>query len=586
MLDPSRNDGSPEQRSPWSEHDQVASSSSPALDSFAKSDNQNQLDYLVPEEERADAGTPGETQLPEDPVEDLAQNFSQASTFSGPGMEGSMRTACLQAVERFEAQRDWQPDVVQRVLAELNAVVKANTPSPADQLKREELLQRTCALVEEGLGDWVGMHVEPYGSFVSGLYTPSGDVDIAIEGHRRDRFGGPEVPVVELDKEEKAQILKALSKKLERKRMTKGRIERILFARVPILKYTDLVTGIDCDVSVGSGCARFKSTVLRFLGQLDRRFIALTCLVKKWARTHNMNDASNGTFNSFALTLMVAFHLQTQQPPILPPLCEIFQQAADSVAKDALVRPLHGGRQAAPGVLEAAHARLPEYQGYGAANSATVLELFASFFASFQVAIESWTNKQKMRPVRASTWSGDWTYRRWGKNYLFGVEDPFDITDNCSRTIFAKALPQIVRAFASASYALERLSSADGAMRVLRHLFVEPNPQFLPPPLARQSRNQRQAQQAAAAAANQAVRGLGPRGPPRDQLRQEAIQILDLAPGPGSAFVPSCIPVTPPMSHSVHLQVTSPPRSCLGSLIGAMATHRSCAPRQSPMAKP
>lgn len=48
------------------------------------------------------------------------------------------------------------------------------------------------------------------------------------------------------------------------------------------------------------------------------------------------------------VALQVAFHLQMQQPPILPPLCALFQQSPD-VLKG---RPLHAGQQARDSVLE------------------------------------------------------------------------------------------------------------------------------------------------------------------------------------------------------------------------------------------
>lgn len=67
--------------------------------------------------------------------------------------------------------------------------------------------------------------------------------------------------------------------------------------------------GLDCDVSIASTGARFKSTVLRYLCDIDWRFPALVRLVKLWASTCGMNDATAGTFNSFALTLMVSLLL-------------------------------------------------------------------------------------------------------------------------------------------------------------------------------------------------------------------------------------------------------------------------------------
>ena len=41
-----------------------------------------------------------------------------------------------------------------------------------------------------------------------------------------------------MSKTAKAALLRALSKKLERSRLTSGYIQRILHARVPILKFT------------------------------------------------------------------------------------------------------------------------------------------------------------------------------------------------------------------------------------------------------------------------------------------------------------------------------------------------------------
>ena len=57
--------------------------------------------------------------------------------------------------------------------------------------------------------------------------------------------------------------------------------------------------------------------------QLDRRVRPLVVAVKKWARHSDINDASDNTLSSYALTLMVVFFLQSGvSPPILPCLQE------------------------------------------------------------------------------------------------------------------------------------------------------------------------------------------------------------------------------------------------------------------------
>ena len=43
---------------------------------------------------------------------------------------------------------------------------------------------------------------------------------------------------------------------------------------------------------------------------VDYRVQPLVMLVKKWAKKHDINDASCGTLSSYALTLMVLHYLQ------------------------------------------------------------------------------------------------------------------------------------------------------------------------------------------------------------------------------------------------------------------------------------
>ena len=63
--------------------------------------------------------------------------------------------------------------------------------------------------------------------------------------------------------------------------------------------------GLPCDVGVGSGGARFKSRILGLMDRLDPRYGCLVRLVKAWAKAHDCNSPADGTFNTFALCLMV-----------------------------------------------------------------------------------------------------------------------------------------------------------------------------------------------------------------------------------------------------------------------------------------
>ena len=58
-----------------------------------------------------------------------------------------------------------------------------------------------------------------------------------------------------------------------------------------------------------------------------------------------------------------------------------------------------------------------------------------------------------------STWCGAWTYRAWTKRYCVGVEDPFDCTDNCGRTIAPHASNRVANAFGDAMWSMARINS-------------------------------------------------------------------------------------------------------------------------------
>ena len=67
------------------------------------------------------------------------------------------------------------------------------------------------------------------------------------------------------------------------------------------------------------------------------------------------------------------------------------------------------------------------------------------------------------RHVRISTWGGQLTFRQWGRPYCMGVEDPFDCTDNCSRTFLPRLSSKAAKRFADAAVMLQKLDQSQGA---------------------------------------------------------------------------------------------------------------------------
>ena len=66
-------------------------------------------------------------------------------------------------------------------------LLQSQEPSQQEVAQKEQLIASLNRLVQPGLGEYTGMHVEPYGSFTSGLSNQGGDLDLAVEGRRTGR---------------------------------------------------------------------------------------------------------------------------------------------------------------------------------------------------------------------------------------------------------------------------------------------------------------------------------------------------------------------------------------------------------------
>lgn len=60
--------------------------------------------------------------------------------------------------------------------------------------------------------------------------------------------------------------------------------------------------------------------------RMDDRMRHLVLLVKSWAKSHQIKEASHGSFNSYTLTLLVVLYLQTKDLGLLPPLSILFPE--------------------------------------------------------------------------------------------------------------------------------------------------------------------------------------------------------------------------------------------------------------------
>ncbi|VFQ83451.1 unnamed protein product [Cuscuta campestris] len=153
-----------------------------------------------------------------------------------------------------------------------------------------------------------------------------------------------------------------------------------------------------------------KSKTLYFISLIDERFRKLCFLMKAWAKAQNINSARDRTLNSLSIILLVAFHLQTRNPRILPPFSAILKDGYDAGAVEKSIS---------------------KFKNYGQKNTEGVAELFFTLLLKLSSVKKLWS-----QGLCASTYDGNWIFKTWGRKAArIRVEDFHDGDQNVSRAV-------------------------------------------------------------------------------------------------------------------------------------------------------
>ena len=96
----------------------------------------------------------------------------------------------------------------------------------------------------------------------------------------------------------------------------------------------------------------------------------LVRIVKAWARKKGLNAPKTGTLNSFCLTQLCQFHLQTLRVPRLPPLWTLLPYGTGDAPPPSARRPMHDGARAPASALAATTAGVTRWLKSRAADAA------------------------------------------------------------------------------------------------------------------------------------------------------------------------------------------------------------------------
>ncbi|CAM6061151.1 unnamed protein product [Sphagnum tenellum] len=164
-------------------------------------------------------------------------------------------------------------------------------PTEEEQQQRKAAVERVSAVVKL---IWPSCQVCVFGSFATGLYLPTSDVDVVIlDSGCQVRQDG----------------LKALAKALTRNAVAKN-IQVIGKARVPIVKFVERSSNIAFDISFdvanGPEAADFIKGAMQALPPLR----PLCLVLKIFLQQRELNEVYQGGIGSYALLVMLLAHLQ------------------------------------------------------------------------------------------------------------------------------------------------------------------------------------------------------------------------------------------------------------------------------------
>ncbi|XP_038994528.1 uncharacterized protein LOC120118574 isoform X2 [Hibiscus syriacus] len=294
----------------------------------------------------------------------------------------------------------------------LNEVYNTRSPKPIDYDNRRDLIRIFNVMAKEIYGKCNGFPiVEVFGSFVMGMFNAESDLDLSINFTNNG---------AKISRVKKINALRKLARKLHsiRRGGHVSDIQKILSARVPIVKVIDRGTRIECDVSVENRDGILKSLIIRAISTIDERFLKLSFLVKAWAKAHDINSSKDQTLNSLSLILLVAFHLQTRDPPILPTFSALFKDGYDPEAVVKMVQ---------------------NYLNYGIRNKESLAELFVTLLVKLASVEQLW-----QKGLCVSLREGFWISKAWDSEFCtIHIEDFTDQSENVARAVGTQGFEKI-----------------------------------------------------------------------------------------------------------------------------------------------
>uniref|UniRef100_A0A8C2BS74 Terminal nucleotidyltransferase 4A n=1 Tax=Cyprinus carpio TaxID=7962 RepID=A0A8C2BS74_CYPCA len=164
------------------------------------------------------------------------------------------------------------------------------SPRPEEEHMRLEVVARIHRVIKDL---WPNAEVQVFGSFSTGLYLPTSDIDLVVFGHWET------LPLWTLEE--------ALRK---RKIADENSVKVLDKATVPIIKLTDLHTEVKVDISFNVQNGVKAAKLIKDFKQQFPVLPYLVLVLKQFLLQRELNEVFTGGIGSYSLFLMVVSFLQ------------------------------------------------------------------------------------------------------------------------------------------------------------------------------------------------------------------------------------------------------------------------------------
>jgi len=211
------------------------------------------------------------------------------ATFT-PGEPEALPQPCQAREAHWSAKRSSYSCGVVGLHEEIEDFYAWVCPTPLSHTTRLGVVERVRSCVHEV---WPAARLETFGSFRTGLYLPSSDLDLVVFG--------------------KWEALPLRS--LERELVTRGialtnSMQVLDRASVPIIKMVDRLTGIKVDISFNMINGVKAAELIKLFKKEFPALPKLVCVLKQFLAVRDLSCVYTGGLSSYCLTLMVVSFLQ------------------------------------------------------------------------------------------------------------------------------------------------------------------------------------------------------------------------------------------------------------------------------------